>query len=108
MAMSFINNCEKLLNMNYSKDYKNSIINYQQKSKQLRLGYTPGVIRHYYHGTKENRRYTERWKILIKYNFSPTKHITYDSQGIIIPTKECPENFLKDVLKYFQERKEDN
>jgi hypothetical protein len=109
MAMSFINKADILLNMNYDEDYKKSIIvDYQKKSKQLRLGYTPGVIRHYYHGTKENRKYTERWKILIKYEYSPKKHVIYNHQGIIIPSKECPQNLLTDIYKYFQERKEDD
>jgi hypothetical protein len=108
MAMSFINKAEILLNMNYDEDYKKSIIDYQKKAKQLRLGYTPGVIRHYYHGTKENRKYTERWKILIKHEYSPKKHVTYNDQGIIIPSKECPQDLLTDIYKYFQERKEDD
>ena len=73
----------------------------------LRLGYTPGIIRHYFHGSKINRNYTERWKILMEHNYSPIKHLTYDKIGILIPTKELPEKFITDIYNYFIERKED-
>ena len=108
MALSLINCVEKTLQMNYHEDYKNSIIEFQKKAKKLRLGYTPGVIRHYYHGSKQNRKYTERWQILIKHQYSTNNDITYDSKGILIPTKNFNENFKNDIINYFQERKEDD
>jgi hypothetical protein len=108
MALSFINNCKLINNINYSKDYSNSMLEYQSKVKGLRLGHVPGVIRHHYHGTKQNRRYTERWKILINHKYSPNVHITYDSTGIIIPTDKMTEEFKNDIMKYFIERKEDD
>ena len=76
-------------------------------AKMLRLGYTPGIIRHYYHGSKLNRNYTERWKILMAHKYSPIEHLTYDDMGILIPTKVFPQEFIKDIYKYFVERKED-
>jgi len=108
MALSFINSCKLINNINYSKDYSNSMMEYQSKVKGLRLGHIPGVIRHHYHGTKQNRRYTERWKILINHKYSPNVHITYDSTGIIIPTDKMTEEFKNDIMKYFIERKEDD
>lgn len=107
MAMSFINKCDRIINVDYTEDYYNSMFEFQQKAKNLRLGYTPGVIRHYYHGSKKNRNYTERWKILIDHEFSPAKHVTYDSTGILIPTAEFTEEFKNDIMNYFKERKED-
>jgi hypothetical protein len=108
MALSLINSVEYVLNMDYHDDYKNSIYDFQKKAKNLRLGYTPGVIRHYYHGTKKNRQYTERWKILISHKFSPLIHVKYDKNGIIIPTEEMSQEFKDDILNYFKERKEDD
>jgi len=80
---------------------------YQKLASKLRLGYTPGIIRHYYHGSKINRKYTERWKILMKFNFSPLTHITYDYSGIIIPTNNFSKEFKDEIFNYFKERKED-
>jgi len=108
MALSFINKAKNMNNSNYHPDYNTSMTEYQVKAKGLRLGYTPGVIRHYYHGTKQNRQYTERWKILMKHQFSPKIHLTHNSQGILIPTANFSDDFKADILNYFQERKEDD
>ena len=108
MALSFINKCIYMNNINYSDDYNNSMLEYQKKASKLRLGYVPGVIRHYFHGTKLNRKYTERWKILMKYNFSPTEHLNYDNQGILVPTNIFSSDFKEDIMNYFKDRKEDD
>jgi len=108
MALSLINCVENTLHLDYNQDYKNSILEFQTKAKKLRLGYVPGVIRHHYHGSKQNRKYTERWQILINHKYSPINDITYDSKGILIPTKYFNEEFKNDILNYFQERKEDD
>jgi len=107
MALSFINKCASMNNVGYSSDYNNSMLEYQEKANQLRLGYVSGTIKHYYHGSKHNRKYTERWKILMKHKYSPKKHITYDKQGILIPTDAFSPQFKKDIMNYFIERKED-
>jgi len=107
MALSFINKTNFMNNEKYSSDYNNSMLKYQEKASKLRLGYTPGVIRHHYHGTKANRRYTERWKILMKHQFSPIEHLTYDNKGILVPKDTFSEEFKQDILNYFKERKED-
>ena len=108
MALSFINKAESMNNINYSDDYNNSMLEYQLKASKLRLGYVPGVIRHSYHGSKKNRQYTERWKLLMKHNYSPIEHLTYDKQGILIPTETFPFDFKEDIMNYFRERKEDD
>jgi hypothetical protein len=107
MALSFINKCKDIQNIKYTDDYNNSMNLFQNNAKMLRLGYTPGIIRHHFHGSKINRNYTERWKILLEHNYSPIKHLTYDEVGILIPTKEVPEKFITDIYNYFVERKED-
>ena len=107
MALSFINKCKDIQNINYSHDYNNSMMLFQDNAKMLRLGYTPGIIRHHYHGSKKNRNYTERWKILMEHKYSPITHLTYDEVGILIPTKELSDKFITDIYNYFLERKED-
>ena len=108
MAMAFINKASSLHNEEYHADYNDSMVNYQVAASKLRLGYVPGVIRHHYHGTKQSRQYTERWKILMKHSYSPITHLAYDAQGILIPTKAFPEEFKEDIMNYFRERKEDS
>jgi hypothetical protein len=107
MAFALINKSKHYVNSKYSDDYNNSMLEFQEKAKTLRLGYVPGVIRHYYHGKKKNRNYVERTTILAKYQYSPVKDVTYDKNGIIVPTECFSNEFKEDIMSYFRERKED-
>ena len=108
MAYSLINKVHLWQQPKYSDDYNMSMSEYQKNVSKLRLGYVPGVIRHYYHGTKINRKYAQREDIIISNEFSPTNHSTYDEVGIRIPTPDCPPQILTDLMNYFIERKEDD
>ena len=81
---------------------------YEEKACGLRLGYIPGMIRHYYHGSTKNRKYVERTYILRKYKYDPKKHIEHDQEGILKPTKHFSQSFRDEILQYFAERKEDD
>jgi len=105
--LCMINKGIKSINEHSSEGYKKSITDYEKKCAQLRLGYTPGVIKHYFHGSKESRGYSSRWKILIKHQFCPRKHITTDKNGLLIPSDECPQELLDDIMSYFKSRNED-
>ncbi len=107
IALSLINKGLRSVNEKASDNYKKSVEEYQKKIYGLRLGYIPGVIRHYYHGSKKNRKYLERWQILINNSYDPYLHVTYDDFGLLIPTKECPTLLLEEIYQYFLERNED-
>lgn len=107
MALAFIGDGIRSLHSDVDADYKQSISDFQQKCKSIRLGYTPGVIRHYFHGAKAKRFYVERWQILIKHRYSPQKHITKNKDGLLIPSKNCPSKLLKEIYDYFDSRDED-
>lgn len=91
-----------------SKGFKEAVKEYQERVRTLRLGYVPGIIRHFYHGSKKNRGYMDRWKILIKHQYDPRKHIVKLSNGLIAPSENCPQELLDDIRKYFESRKEDD
>jgi hypothetical protein len=107
MALSLIGNGARSINERTTDAYKKSVELYQTKQQPLRLGYVPGVIRHYFHGSKQNRKYKERWQILVKHQYNPYKHITHDEHGLIIPSKQCPPGLLEEITQYFRERNED-
>ena len=107
MAFAFLGNAAKSVNECVTEDYKQSIIDFQEKVTSLRLGYIPGVIRHFFHGSKKNRKYSERWQILVNHCYSPLIHLTTNKDGLLIPTAECPAGLLSDILTYFGERNED-
>lgn len=107
VALCLIGNGVKSINPLSSDDYIKSVMEFQDKVKRLRIGYIPGVIRHYFHGSKKNRKYMDRWRILLNYGFEPSKHLTKDEQGLLIPSQECPPDMLKLIYNYFSERNED-
>ena len=107
MALSFISHVKNMNNEGYNSDYNQSMLDFEKRVKHFRLGYVPGVIRHYYHGSKQNRKYTERWKILMKWQYTPDM-LQYDTQGILVPNSTLPQGFKDDILNYFKERREDN
>lgn len=107
MMLSLIGKGLKGINMESTDEYVNSILDFENISKTLRFGYVPGVIRHYYHGSKLNRKYHERWQILSSNGYDPKIHITKNEDGIIIPTDEFPEKMKNEIYEYFLERNED-
>jgi len=108
MAESFIG-IYKITFNNISNNYKQSLNRFQEHAVHLKLkvGYIPGIIRHYYHGSKKNRKYSERWHILLNNLYDPTIHITYNTDGLLIPTDKCPILMLDQIMEYFKERNED-
>ena len=108
MALSFIGHGNKSMNQRTTTGYQQDVLEFQKKSRHLRIGYVPGIIRHYYHGTKVNRKYSERWKILVDHAYNPVDHIMKNTQGVIVPTSSCPLGLLHDIMAYFKERNEDD
>lgn len=88
-------------------NFKNDIQKYINNLEKINVGFTPGNIRHYFHGSKVNRKYIERNQILIKYQYDPNIHLTYNEDGIIIPSKNMPMEFILDIYEYFNQRNED-
>jgi hypothetical protein len=107
MALSLIGKYDKSLNVDTTEDYKISVQEFQNNIKTLRLGYIPGVIRHHFHGSKKNRKYSERWQILVNNMYCPSLHIKKNADGLLIPTSKCPVKILDEIYNYFAERNED-
>jgi len=106
MMLAFIGKADITVNKQLV-GYHKSVIDYQKNIKNFKITFVSGTVRHYFHGSKVNRKYVERNTILIENMYDPNKHMTYDSQGIIIPTKECPQKLLDGIMAYFKERNED-
>jgi hypothetical protein len=107
MAFSLIGHGINAINDKSNENYKKIIFDFQEKVKNFRFGYVPGVIKHHFHGSKKNRQYSDRWKILITHDYNPINYITKDNIGVIIPTEQCPKQLLDDIYNYFKERNED-
>jgi hypothetical protein len=86
--------------------YKAAVLAYEKRARGLRLGYVPGMLRHYFHGTKENRKYNDRWKVLLKYNFDP-RMVERGGEGVL-KYAGVSDEMKSDVTRYFWDRKEDD
>jgi len=106
MLLSLFNDVDKYIEK-YNDGYKTSILEFQKKIKSLRFGYVPGVIRHYFHGSKKNRKYKERYQILLDHDYNPQVHVTRGKNGILVPTEKFSQEFKSDIYAYFKERNED-
>ena len=106
IACALIDRVHKSVPPECCNSYKQDLLEYQEKLKTARLGYVPGTILHYFHGTKENRKYVERNSIIIKHQFDPIKDIVKDQNGIIQLNKKNV--LINDIFDYFTQRKEDD
>ena len=90
-------------------DFKDDITKYKEllNNDDIKIGYIPTNIKHYFHGSKVNRKYVERNQILIKHKYNPMIHLDYDNNGILIPSKNMSNEFLEDIKDYFFQRNED-
>ena len=107
MAFAFIGQPDKSLNPMTTNAYKESLREFHKRAANLRLGYVPGVIRHHFHGAKKNRKYHERWQILVDNSYDPYTHVVRNADGLLIPTEDCPQKMLDEIQAYFAERNED-
>lgn len=110
MAMAFIGLAGKSANASVSPGYHAALATLQESvnAAKIRLAYVPGVIRHHFHGNKLNRKYADRWQLLVDHKYDPRVHVSARaSDGLIIPTRACPAALLADIRDYFSARSED-
>jgi len=61
----------------FCKDWQDRAINHIRYN----VGYMDGLIVHYWHGKKADRRYGDRWRILVENQFDPTFDLKKDWHG---------------------------
>ncbi len=71
------------------------------------LGYVPGTITHFFHGKKKDRKYTERWSVLLDNNYDPEKDIKFNHWGVL--ELDGRNHGLRDgIRRYMRARHEDS
>jgi hypothetical protein len=105
---------ENMLPNTMSEGYTKSLADWMGRAERLMnrdIGYVPGTILHFYHGTKANRRYQSRWKILEDSQFDPFMDLKRDWQGLYqLDVDGTPRMIrLRDEIRaYFRRREEDS
>lgn len=75
------------------------------------VGYVSGLLVHYWHGRKVDRRYWDRWKVLVANGFNPDVDLKYDWQGLLQLVDRGTSRSITlrdDARRYFRARNEDS
>lgn len=107
MAMAMIGLVEMSAPGGVHKSYKEMLNTFQSRCEDLKLGYVHGSIVHHWHGSLKNRKYRERWDILTRNEYDPTKDVHVRDNGLIVLTTPG-QRFEKEIRQYFIERSEDD
>ena len=81
----------------------------QTSQVQGRIGYVPGDAVHLYHGTRERRRYVDRYQILRRGGYDPATDIS-DEHGPLTWSESAQKHkprMIAEVARYFASRQED-
>ena len=89
------------------ENYKMMLKLYEKSLKNFKVSWVDGTIIHYWHGSFADRRYKERWDILVQNAFDPFEDIGYTDEGLVQLT-EKGRRFEKYLDDYFMGRREDS
>lgn len=110
MASALIGKVERSINPKVHPEYLETLKVWQDHAVQTvkgNIGYMDGALLHYFHGAKVNRRYHDRWQVLVKNNFQPSLDLKKDWNGLYQLTDRNPK-LRRDLQLYFKQRDEDN
>lgn len=109
MALSIIGYADKSIPGNVSESYKKHLMEWQERALQhinFNVGYLQGTIEHSFHGAKSNRRYIDRWQIILQHGFDPDLDILRNTHGVF--ELRCTKPAMRhDLDLYFRQRNED-
>ena len=77
-----------------------------EKHIKRNIGFVSGTILHFYHGDKADRRYQDRWLILINNQFDPLRDIKKDCKNLWV-LEDDKIKLRDDIIDYFRRRNED-
>jgi len=110
MARCLIGEWEKSANKGVHKEYKEGLKIWQERALkyvQKNIGYMKGGLIHYFHGAKVNRKYKDRWQILVNNHFQPSLDLKRDWNGLYQLT-DRNHQLRNEIRQYFRQRDEDN
>lgn len=113
MAYSLVGMVEASIHPGLSPNYATNLIQWQTLAERFNhrdLGYVQGTILHYWHGKKSDRRYHDRWAILVNNQYDPTTDLRRNDQGLLELVVITPRQIKlrDDIRKYFRARNEDS
>ena len=110
MSLSFIGMVSKSLNSQLHENYKMLANIFQDRCERhikRNIGFVHGTILHHFHGNKVDRKYQDRWKILIENKFDPLRDLKKDFNNLW-QLEDTKIKLRDDIIMYFRQRNEDS
>jgi len=110
MALAIINSVADSCPSQINADYKNRLSEFQMncQAANLGLGYVTGTVMHFWHGRLADRKYRERWDILVSHAYCPMQDICRSHRCGLIQLTEKGKRMTSVLHEYFEGRREDN
>lgn len=109
MALALVGHAAKSVPGNVHAAYKKHLLAWEERALQhvnFNMGYLQGTIEHRFHGAKGDRRYIDRWEIILEHDFDPDTDIVRNTHGVF--ELRCTKPRLRhDLNVYFHQRNED-
>lgn len=86
LAFACIGEVKDTIHGKMSCEFHQKLIDWERKALMVthgEVGFVHGRIEHMWHGKKKERKYRERWQILIDHEFNPDEDLMKDDQGLI-------------------------
>lgn len=109
MAWAFVGKPMQGIHGLATQSYKDECFAYLKNASAVvgrNLGYVDGLILHYWHGRKGDRKYVERWDVLVKNKYDPKMDLIRDENGLLQLTDRS-RKLKEDIRRYFLQRNED-
>lgn len=110
MALALIGHCDKSVPGGVDPSYMQGLKLWEARALHhinLNIGFIWGSIEHYWHGSKKNRAYVERWKLVTDNNFNPITDLKKNSTGVLELAGNKPK-LKSDIIHYMTTRLEDS
>jgi hypothetical protein len=110
LALALVNKVKMSIPGNIHPNYVKPLLELERRAQTHisgNLGYIAGTIEHLWHGSKDLRKYVDRWQILTKHKFDPEVDIKKNVWGVTELIGNKPE-FRAALHKYHRQRNEDS
>lgn len=112
MAMAMIGRGADSCDARVHPHYRGLLLQWQKRAAALKqnIGAVDTTLLHYWHGKKADRRYRDRWQILVRNQFDPIGDLTRDSQGVwqLVVESQRQVRLRDELREYFRARNEDS
>lgn len=91
-------------------NFADSLLEWQTRCQQhvrRNVGHVDATLLHYWHGSRKDRGYNRRWRVLAAHDFDPATDLHRRPDGLLELTNDKPD-LREAIRKYFRSRNEDN